>query len=172
MYSGQRIKLHHFCLLSNLNVFLKCGRFIYADWPKVLRNFWSDKVIFMLQMESGSFALLILAFVLSFSFLYLWIELPKDDNAFDRWVSSQLCFNDVDCLDHCGRGSAFSLTIHNWLATPPLSLLSLSTYQSGLYLSPEGRIFTFCSYSNLSSKESDFWPSIFHLLSIAGLTTI
>ena len=47
-------------------------------------NFSSDKVMFMLQVESGSLGLLILAFFLSFLFLYLWIELPKDYNDFDR----------------------------------------------------------------------------------------
>lgn len=43
----------------------------------------TDKVTFVLQVECGSFGLLILAFFLSFLFLYLWVEVPKDYNDFD-----------------------------------------------------------------------------------------
>lgn len=52
----------------------------------------TGKVTFVLQVECGSFGLLILAFFLSFLFLYLWVEVPKDYNDFDWWVSPQLIF--------------------------------------------------------------------------------
>lgn len=55
----------------------------------------TGKVTFVLQVECGSFGLLILAFFLSFLFLYLWVEVPKDYNDFDWWVSPCSFFIDV-----------------------------------------------------------------------------
>lgn len=48
------------------------------------------KLTFVLQVECGSFGLLILAFFLSLLFLCLWIEVPKDYNDYDWWASPQL----------------------------------------------------------------------------------
>lgn len=47
------------------------------------------KITFVLQVECGSFGLLILTFFLSLLFLCLWIEVPKDYDDYDWWASSQ-----------------------------------------------------------------------------------
>lgn len=53
---------------------------------------YTAKITFVLQVECGSFGLLILAFFLSLLFLCLWIEVPKDYNDYDWWASTQLSF--------------------------------------------------------------------------------
>lgn len=55
-------------------------------WNVYLCTQMAAKITFVLQVECGSFGLLILAFFLSLLFLCLWIEVPKDYNDYDWWA--------------------------------------------------------------------------------------
>lgn len=51
----------------------------------------------LIQVECGSFGLLILTFFLSFLFLYFWSEAQNDYNDFDWWVT-----HSSSCGEHVG----------------------------------------------------------------------
>lgn len=60
---------------------IELNNFLWVVWSK------SSLSVCTLQVECGSFGLLILTFFLSFLFLYFWSEAQNDYIDFDWWVS-------------------------------------------------------------------------------------